>query len=181
MDRRSLKTQRSIEKSFIYFLEAKPINEISVTEITKKADLNRRTFYIHYKDIYDLQNKTEKHALTEFSKMVEAYNANEKSIKYFTHVLNYVFDNMKELGILCRNKDSNLMNNLLKLTIKRGIEILPFKNNDDGNYILSYTCWGMIGFMHTLIKSRNNFDENTIEMMTSLINNSIRPYLEEKK
>lgn len=178
-NKRSLKTQENIEKVFVDLLEKKSVDEISITEITQLADLNRRTFYIHYKDIYDLQDQTEKKALQAFSDMVESYEPNQKSIDYFQHILTYVFENIKELEILCRNKNSSLMSNLLKLTIKRGAEVLPFKNNE-GIYILSYTCWGMIGFLHAIVMTKDEFNHDDIMMMTTLISNSIQPYLKEE-
>lgn len=59
-DRRSLETREKIEKNFISLLEKKSINNITITEITKLAGINRRTFYVYYEDIYDLRNQIEK-------------------------------------------------------------------------------------------------------------------------
>ena len=35
-------------------IETKPLEKISVQEVTGKAELNRQTFYYHFDDIYDL-------------------------------------------------------------------------------------------------------------------------------
>ncbi|GKQ43198.1 hypothetical protein RD055328_11210 [Companilactobacillus sp. RD055328] len=177
MDKRSIKTLASIEKSFISLLAVKPISEITVTELTQKADLNRRTFYVHYDDIYDLQDKTEKQYVNEFSELVDTYTGQVNSNEYFQHVLGYVFENMMALGVLCRNPNSGLMTQLLKLTIKRGKEVLPFENEETGEYVMSYICWGLIGFLHQLFLSRDSFDGDNTEMISKLINNSITPYL----
>lgn len=46
-----------IEKVFLELIQTKDINQISITEICKNANLNRTTFYSNYIDIYDLANK----------------------------------------------------------------------------------------------------------------------------
>ena len=43
-----------IENVFIDMLEYKELNKISVSDICKKAGLNRTTFYSNYADIYEL-------------------------------------------------------------------------------------------------------------------------------
>ena len=53
-DRRSLRTQSAIKKALEELLAEKNISEISITELTERADIHRATFYLHYEDIYDL-------------------------------------------------------------------------------------------------------------------------------
>ncbi len=58
-DRRAAKTKRAIRIAFLELLKQKSINRISVVEISKLADLGRGTFYLHYKDVYDLMEQLE--------------------------------------------------------------------------------------------------------------------------
>lgn len=37
-----------------HYLELKPLNKIAVSDIVKSCDINRQTFYYHFKDIYEL-------------------------------------------------------------------------------------------------------------------------------
>lgn len=53
-DRRSLKTQQQLKENFIAFLHDKPIDKITVAELARACNIGRGTFYIHYKDVYDL-------------------------------------------------------------------------------------------------------------------------------
>lgn len=50
-------SQLKIEKVFLELIQTKEINQISVTDICKMANLNRTTFYSNYIDIYDLADK----------------------------------------------------------------------------------------------------------------------------
>ena len=44
-DRRVIRTKRSIRMALTRLLAAKPLGEITVTELSKAADINRKTFY----------------------------------------------------------------------------------------------------------------------------------------
>ena len=54
LDRRVVRTKQQIRQALIDLLSQKSENNISVRELTQKANINRGTFYIHYKDIHDL-------------------------------------------------------------------------------------------------------------------------------
>ena len=43
-------TKRRLREGLLRLLEQKPINEISVKELTELVDVNRGTFYFHYQD-----------------------------------------------------------------------------------------------------------------------------------
>ncbi|NMM99649.1 TetR family transcriptional regulator [Bifidobacterium sp. DSM 109958] len=54
LDRRARRTRAMLQEAMLKLLERKPLNKISVTELTELADVNRATFYAHYTDIYDM-------------------------------------------------------------------------------------------------------------------------------
>ena len=47
-------TKKAISYAFKELLLEKPLNKITVNDITSKCEINRQTFYYHFKDIYDL-------------------------------------------------------------------------------------------------------------------------------
>ncbi len=53
-DRRTRYTRQTIKDIFLEELKTKPYSKITVTEICKKAEINRGTFYLHYYDIDDV-------------------------------------------------------------------------------------------------------------------------------
>ena len=58
-DRRVRRTKAMLRAALTELLKTKPVNEISVTELTRLADVNRGTFYGHYKDIFDMVEQLE--------------------------------------------------------------------------------------------------------------------------
>ncbi len=51
MDKRILKTREAIFNAFLDLAAQKDIDKISVVELCQKADINKSTFYLHYKSI----------------------------------------------------------------------------------------------------------------------------------
>ena len=47
-------TKRALETSLKNLLLKKPVNKITINDITEDCGVNRATFYYHFKDIYDL-------------------------------------------------------------------------------------------------------------------------------
>lgn len=53
----SKKTRKLIKRVFAELMnEKKELRKITVTELVKRADITRSTFYTHYDDIYDVAN-----------------------------------------------------------------------------------------------------------------------------
>ena len=58
---------RTNRKSFLQLIQKINIDEISVSTICKKANLNRSTFLSNYIDIYDLAEKVKQQMKVEFA------------------------------------------------------------------------------------------------------------------
>ena len=72
-DLRFKKTEKAIRDSFFELLRSKKISEITVAEISRTALLGRGTFYLHYRDIYDLLNTLENEYIEEIGKILDEY------------------------------------------------------------------------------------------------------------
>ncbi len=56
-DLRYIKTEAGIQNAFLHLLQTKKFNDITVQNIIDYALINRKTFYNHYLDKYDLLDK----------------------------------------------------------------------------------------------------------------------------
>ena len=57
-DRRVIRTKQVILEALVTLIEEKGIDAVTVKDITRKANINRGTFYLHYQDKTDLLEKT---------------------------------------------------------------------------------------------------------------------------
>ena len=74
-DRRVRKTRTALKSALTTLMKQKNINSISVKELTDLADINRGTFYLHYKDVSDLLSQSEDDLLDELKATVNLYSA----------------------------------------------------------------------------------------------------------
>ncbi|MBQ1371132.1 MAG: hypothetical protein IIY38_08395 [Clostridia bacterium] len=54
MDRRVARTKKNIYYAFFRLVQTKAIDEISVSELARTADIDRKTFYLHYQTVQDV-------------------------------------------------------------------------------------------------------------------------------
>ncbi len=84
-NKRKRDSQEKIKKVFIDMIQTKEINEINVTDIVKKADINRSTFYANYIDIYDLADKIKEEMFQNIINLYpEQSEKKEHSYNYLT-------------------------------------------------------------------------------------------------
>ncbi|HEK4612131.1 TPA: TetR/AcrR family transcriptional regulator C-terminal domain-containing protein [Clostridioides difficile] len=65
IDRRTIRTKKMIRSALAELIDEKGFNNISVTDLTQRADINRGTFYLHYVDKYDLLERIENEIIQE--------------------------------------------------------------------------------------------------------------------
>ena len=114
LDRRVRKTRQQLQHCLAVLLKEKKIQEITVREITEMADLNRGTFYLHYKDVFDLLEKVELELLDELDGTLQKYQASDLHQKLsliFTDLFVCVQENAEMVQILLgENGDLNFVN-----------------------------------------------------------------------
>ncbi len=59
MDLRVKRTRQNITNAFLALRSQKPLERISVKELAELAEINKATFYLHYRDVYDLSDQLE--------------------------------------------------------------------------------------------------------------------------
>ena len=57
MDLRITKTRAAVKNAFLELRAEKPLEKITVKELSTAANINKATFYLHYRDIFDLSEK----------------------------------------------------------------------------------------------------------------------------
>ncbi len=68
IDARIRYTRKVLKESFLTLLKEKPVNKITVKSVCELAEINRATFYSHYRDCFDLLENIEQEILQEFEK-----------------------------------------------------------------------------------------------------------------
>lgn len=64
-------TRDNLKQAFLELYATKPIERISIREITDRAGYNRATFYLYFRDIYDLLSSIEDELLATIDAVVD--------------------------------------------------------------------------------------------------------------
>jgi len=80
-------TKKFLADSLKNLMKTKPLNKITVQEIVDSCKLNRRTFYYHFKDIYDiLEWIYKKEAIVELQKHANYNTWQEGVLNLFLYI-----------------------------------------------------------------------------------------------
>ncbi|WP_226036747.1 TetR/AcrR family transcriptional regulator [Aquibacillus saliphilus] len=72
VDLRVKRTKRLIRDAFVELLQEKNLNKISVNSLAKRAEINRVTFYLHYKDIHDMMRKIVDELIADIKEILQS-------------------------------------------------------------------------------------------------------------
>ncbi len=84
----SRKTRKLIKLAFAeLFQEKKELRKITVTELVKRAELTRSTFYTHYDDIYDVAKDYELETIELLTCDDKVLHSNQDILNYFEEII----------------------------------------------------------------------------------------------
>ena len=155
VDRWVRKTRRQLRECLITLLKEKKVQDITVRELTDMADLNRGTFYLHYKDVFDLLEKTEAELQEDFNQLVckhDAVDLKQRPSVIFNEIYSLVYDNADLIEILLgENGDLNFVNRLKQLIrekcLKDWMEVFRSGNAAAFDAFFSFIVSGCIGLV----------------------------------
>jgi AcrR family transcriptional regulator len=91
MDRKTRYTRKALAESLIELMKDKPFTKITIRELCEKADVNRTTFYAHYRDQYDLLKQIEEETLSYIEAILNKYD-NKRSKREVLEMVEELFD-----------------------------------------------------------------------------------------
>ncbi|HHU29158.1 MAG TPA: TetR/AcrR family transcriptional regulator [Firmicutes bacterium] len=170
-----------LEESLITLMEKKDISKITIKEICEKADINRSTFYAHYRDQYDLLRKIE----NKFLAAIQAYleNFDKKYTEDIVLITEKIFQYIRKNARICRlllseRGDFTFQKKIMKLVYDLIISEITGNNKitkEDAEYVYSFTVSGCVGFVQKWLddgmkKSPRCMAETIVNLILGLIN-----------
>ena len=157
-------TAMLMNHALISMLEKKDIEFITVTEITKKAGVNRSTFYLHYENIYELLEETIKNLNDKFIssfgdklplKITSTKDAFLMTNDFLLPYLNFCKENKKILQLI--NKKPQLFQNkesyqkMYNLIFYPAISLF-ISDETEKTYFLEFFTQGTASIVHKWIE-----------------------------
>lgn len=173
-DKRVRYTKLFLKESLIRLMEEKPISRITIKELCAGAEINRATFYAHYRDQYDLLEQNEQALIDKLHRCVDALVANPDASRLpqvTLQVLKTIEDDLAWVRVLWgKNGDMKFQENMAGIFHDEFISLLPTGSEGDPRekeYTYLYTIHGCIGVIRQWIL--DDGDRATPEELTRLI------------
>lgn len=178
-DRRTLKTQRHLRTAFLDLLAEKPLDKITVAELTRASDIGRGTFYLHYRDVYDLYDslvtETIEHLNDIFTELYppEPSGSFEPMAKKF---ITYVVDNRRLFDILTRQgKDIEVLKRIVTLLTNRVLQIENLDQNVPAYaFIVNFAAYGFLGVLTDWLENGQQVELDDLIQIIQLNVHAIR-------
>ncbi len=167
-DRRIIKTKRSLKTTLIEMLAKEDFEHISITELCRKADVSRITFYSHYNDNYallaDIFEDMLRIGTEDYYRRQREYNPTGKLAAGYVNMLDAIleiyYDRFDFFQYTNPEKNPYLASRLYSIILEtvemhtmHVKERLPLKYSP--KKIAGFVCFGMLGFVN------ESHEENT--------------------
>jgi len=114
-NRRTLLTKRILREALLELMQKAPITKITIKQICELSDMSRSTFYLHYRDQYELLEDIEADALQKTFERLDSINAEPDMIEKITAFLEYVKANKETFGVLlCHAENTGFQKELMR-------------------------------------------------------------------
>ena len=126
--RSAIRSRKMIRQAFFELLKEKSFEKITVTDIVKRADVNRSTFYAHYPDVLGVVEEIQNEILEYFQTSMETLDFKDGHINpmpHLQHIVKLVEENNELYRLLMTSAmGTKQMDKLKYILINRTIETL---------------------------------------------------------
>lgn len=183
-DLRYIKTERAIREAFFALLEEGEFEKITVKDITERALINRNTFYLHYKDKFDLINSILVGFIQDLSaKALEVIDASTQPDKatfdrYFVTIFVNANKVKKRYRIIFKDRNIEPYLDISAVTdvIKQHIEANKYLNHLQSSIAKNFLAFGFFGALNEYCTNDYTTEETSrlIAAMSASISNIVQ-------
>lgn len=159
VDRRVRKTKKQLRQALTELMKEKSIKNITVRELSEMADINRGTFYIHYKDVFDMLEQIENEMFEGFNETINAYKPDEilqNPAAMLADIFSFLGENADIcISLLGKNGDIAFLDKLKGVVKYKFLHewIKDKKKLPDFEYLYSFIISGCIGLMQCWLET----------------------------
>lgn len=183
-DRRTRYTRTALKESLMGLMAQKDINKITIKELCQQADVNRSTFYAHYRDQYDLLRQVEDEILDEINANLTNLDVYDSGVTFriLENIFRYIQDNSDFCRLLLSERgDVTFQKRVMDLCQGRYIEQWLTSRRDIGpetvEYLYLYLVNGSIGVVQNWLRTgMEKTPGEMAELLLRLINQGMAAF-----
>ncbi|MBQ8160395.1 MAG: TetR family transcriptional regulator C-terminal domain-containing protein [Clostridia bacterium] len=158
-DRRVRRTKKLLTQALTQLLQEKQINEITVKELTDLADMNRGTFYLYYRDMFDMLEKVEDGLFGALDEIISVHGNNDvmtEAKMILVDLFRFIGDNREMCRVLLSpHGDMNFLHRLNEVLREKCLmawhEHRQEKDEAEFDYHYSFIVFGCAGLIRAWV------------------------------
>lgn len=176
--RSAIRSRKMIRQAFFELLKEKNFEKITVTDIVKKADINRSTFYAHYPDVMGVVEEIQQEILTytqQFMENVDFKDFYDNPKPHLQHIVKLVAENNELYRLLMTSAMAAKQLACLKyILIDRTIETLEMRNGSINKFEWEFSIrFYMGGIIDVYTQWMNGVIDCSLDDLTDQLANII--------
>lgn len=176
MDKRVMKTRRAIHSAMTRLLAEKPIEEITVTELSEKAEINRKTFYSYYSNVYMVAEEMEDEIVERFEETLRRIDFEEllqDPQTTFNTLARLITSDLDLYETILTNRNQILFLQKIVTTLKQRIKTLYLdkggKKSEMQEYLLEYIISGLVSVYQKWFTEGRKTDMEALSKYMSML------------
>lgn len=123
-DLRVIKTRQTIRSALISLMSEKELSDITISELSERAQINRKTFYRHYGAISDVITEFEDELLSDFADILKTSNTSIFDIGSVLREISALISGNQEYFVKLLKLNPELFSSgRVKAMLRRAVEI----------------------------------------------------------
>lgn len=182
MDKRYQKAEELIRKAFFAMLGEMPVYKITVSELCRRTNINRGTFYLHYQDCYELIEVLSNEIVKLFLPYVENICKNRDEIETNVISMLQILTENSDAARLIQSSDMcrEIINRRFRAVVQENWKRLSNISDVEADIIYSYISGGVFAVVNDVKFGRDNAEgeaEANYECICRLIINGLSAFV----
>ena len=176
MDKRVMKTRKAIHSAMTTLLAKKPIEEITVTELSEAAEINRKTFYNYYSSVYMVAEEMEDEIVERFEETLRKIDFDtllKDPVTTFNTLARLITSDLDFYENILTNRNQISFLQKIITSLKDRIMVIYFDKSSPESelqeYMLEYIISGLVSVYQKWFESGRKADLEELSKYISML------------
>ena len=152
-NKRAVRTKKRLTECLMTLMHTRSLQDVTVSELTKLAGVNRGTFYLYYHDLPDMLAKIESEMFAAFEQIIRAHREEtvlHQTLPFLQELFAFAAENRSMVSVLLgRNGDMSFLRRLDEVVYDKCLtdcrSLFPDEASDTFPFRYNFAVFGCIG------------------------------------
>ena len=188
--RSAIRSRKMIKQAFVDLLREKEIDKITVMDVVNKADVNRGTFYAHYKSVVNVSEQIGEDVATALFEFLDEFKETrliENPLPFLLKIARFLEKDLEFYRVMINSQRSIAFFNRVKMLFIEKImtdekRMAGIKNKDQFLVCVNLYASGFVGLYQDWFNQKIKMSLDDLSFhFGEIIKNGFKPFLLAKK